>query len=217
MAAPGWYDDPNAPGGKRWWDGSQWTEHTAAAQPAAPAAAPQPPAAPAATATATPPGGGYHAPYAGTAAATAEPKAPYPTSRMAVAAIAALFGLLLIVGSIGTWVSAQTTGPFHIGASRGGLDRDGAITLAIAVVALVLIVIWAARLGPPAARMAVLGSAAGLAFIALIIVIADIIDVGNKATAIVDTSVGWGLWLCLIASVGLLATTVVGTAVRSVR
>jgi hypothetical protein len=188
VAAPGWYDDPNAPGGKRWWDGSQWTEHTAAAQPAAQAAP-----------------------------AAAEPKGPYPASRIAVAAIAVLFGLLLIVGSIGTWVSVQTTGPFHIGASRGGLDRDGAITLAIAILALVLIVIWAARIGPPAARMAVLGSAAGLAFIGVIIAIADVIDVGNKATAIVDTSVGWGLWLCLIASIGLLAVTVVGTVVRSVR
>lgn len=26
-AAPGWYDDPAGSGQKRWWDGTQWTEH----------------------------------------------------------------------------------------------------------------------------------------------------------------------------------------------
>lgn len=28
MAIAGWYDDPTIPGGKRFWDGTQWTEHT---------------------------------------------------------------------------------------------------------------------------------------------------------------------------------------------
>ena len=31
--SPGWYPDPEAPGGQRWWDGSQWTEHRQAAPP----------------------------------------------------------------------------------------------------------------------------------------------------------------------------------------
>jgi hypothetical protein len=176
MAAPGWYDDPHAGGGKRWWDGAQWTDHVAA--PTAPAARAE----------------------------------PHPPARLAVAAIAALSGVLLIVGSIGTWVSVQTTGPLHIGATRGGLDRDGAITLALAILCLILIGVWAARLGPPPARIAVAAVAAFLGLLGVIIAIADIADVQSNGSAIVEASAGWGLWLCLVASVALLGTMVVAVA-----
>jgi uncharacterized Tic20 family protein len=32
--APGWYPDPSVPGTQRWWDGTSWTEHSSAPQPA---------------------------------------------------------------------------------------------------------------------------------------------------------------------------------------
>jgi uncharacterized protein len=32
--APGWYPDPSVPGAQRWWDGTRWTEHSSAPQPA---------------------------------------------------------------------------------------------------------------------------------------------------------------------------------------
>jgi uncharacterized protein len=32
--APGWYPDPSVPGAQRWWDGTSWTEHSSAPQPA---------------------------------------------------------------------------------------------------------------------------------------------------------------------------------------
>jgi hypothetical protein len=32
--APGWYPDPSHPGAVRWWDGNQWSEHSAPAGPA---------------------------------------------------------------------------------------------------------------------------------------------------------------------------------------
>jgi len=43
--APGWYPDPSASGGTRWWDGTAWTENVQA--PAAPAPVVPPPPAPA--------------------------------------------------------------------------------------------------------------------------------------------------------------------------
>jgi|GEM_PF-6752875 len=33
---PGWYPDPKAPGGTRWWDGSEWSDHKNAAVPTSP-------------------------------------------------------------------------------------------------------------------------------------------------------------------------------------
>jgi hypothetical protein len=204
MAAPGWYDDPEAPGGKRYWDGNQWTEHRAAPEGAqhAAAAPPAPPAAPQA---------------AGIPSAPVE-EGPYPPARIGVAAAAGFFALLLIVGSIGTWVSVETTGgPFHIGASRGGLDRDGAITLVLAILALILIAIWAARIGPVGGRVALAAVALFFALLSVLIAIIDIADVSDNSTDIVDTSVGWGLWLVLVASILLSATLIAGLAARNLR
>jgi Protein of unknown function (DUF2510) len=188
-AAPGWYDDPHVPGGRRYWDGAQWTEHVAAPGQPAPAQAAVAPAA-----------------------------GPYPRGRIVLVAVAALFGVILIVGSAGTWVDVQaTSGPFHIGESKGGLSRDGAITLGIAIVCLILIAVWAARLGPPVARISIAAVTAFLGFLGVIIASADIADVESKGNSIVKSSAGWGLWLCLVASLGLMATMLVGIVVRSLR
>jgi hypothetical protein len=283
MAAPGWYDDPQTPGGKRWWDGNQWTEHVA--QPAAPQqAAPAPPdatrIAPApGQAGAAQPGAGQPqaapaqpdatriapSPAAGAQPAAAEPGAtriapgaaqagagpppppgqwgaaqpapgqagyaqapayqrpaptpagPYPPQRIAVVAVAAFFAVLLIVGSIGTWVSVETTGAFHLSASRGGLSRDGAVTLTLAILILILVGVWAARVGPPAARISLIAVAAFLSLLGVIISIADVIDVQSNGTSVVDASAGWGLWLCVISSLVLLGTTLVGVVMPRLR
>jgi|GraSoiStandDraft_4_1057263.scaffolds.fasta_scaffold07660_5 Protein of unknown function (DUF2510) len=199
MAAPGWYDDPNAAGAQRWWDGNQWTEHVqqqaAALQAQAPAATP----------------------FAPAVARPAEPRGPYPPARIALAGIAGFAILLLIVGSIGTWVDASSTGSFGFSATRGGLDRDGAITLTLAILSLILVGVWAARIGPAGGRIALAAVAAFFGLIAVLISIADVIDVETSGNSIIETSAGWGLWLCLLASLALLGTMLVAVAVRPLR
>ena len=55
LAPAGWYADPSNPAQQRYWDGSQWTGHiAAAASPAPPLAPPAPPLAP--VAASAPPG-----------------------------------------------------------------------------------------------------------------------------------------------------------------
>jgi hypothetical protein len=201
MAAPGWYEDPNAPGGQRWWDGNRWTEHVQQ-----PAAAPQAQALAGAPARPGP-----------AIARPAQERGPYPPARIALAGIAGFAILLLIVGSVGTWVDASSTGSFRFSATRGGLDRDGAITLTLAILSLILVALWAARIGPPSARIALAAVAAFFGFIAVLVSIADVADVETGGNSIIETSAGWGLWLCLLASLALLGSMLVAVAVRRLR
>jgi hypothetical protein len=119
---------------------------------------------------------------------------------------------------VGTWVDASSTGgTFSFSATRGGLDRDGAITLTLAILSIVLVALWAARIGPPVARIALAGVAAFLGLIAVIVSIADVIDVETGGNSFVDTSAGWGLWLCLLSSLVLLGAMLVAVAVKPLR
>jgi hypothetical protein len=201
MAAPGWYDDPNAPGAQRWWDGNRWTEHVQQQ-----AAAPQAEALAGAPASPAP-----------AIARPAERHGPYPPARIALAGVAGFAILLLIVGSIGTWVDASSTGSFGFSATRGGLDRDGAITLTLAILSLILVALWAVRIGPPSARIALAAVAAFFGLIAVLVSIADVIDVQTGGNSIIETSAGWGLWLCLVSSLALLGAMLVAVAVRTLR
>ncbi len=53
--APGWYDDPGAPGKERWWDGHSWTRHVRHDVPDIPLAPWVDPSHPAVVVDATPP------------------------------------------------------------------------------------------------------------------------------------------------------------------
>lgn len=106
MPEAGWYDDPQGGGGKRWWDGERWSEHTtppAGSMPQTPAAPPAPPGAPAA--------GGWNqqaSPAAGTWQPTAAtPAAGAPKKGGAGKIVALVLVVLVVVVGIGVFLVVQ--------------------------------------------------------------------------------------------------------------
>jgi hypothetical protein len=192
VTTPGWYPDPNAPRQQRWWDGQQWTDHTSAAPRAA-------------------------------AAAPARDKGPYPGARVVVAVVAAVCLLLMIVGSVGTWASVESTGPIHVTATKNGTDGDGVIIIVLAVLALTPLAMWALRVGPPPLRVALAGVVGFFALVAVVVAVVDVIDIDNTAdvptilSTTLAVSSGWGLWLVLLASIGLLASQLAALLVPRLR
>lgn len=99
----GWYPDAEIPGGQRYWDGSQWTEHRT--PPPAESAADPAPASPA-----LPP------PDVSTVVAAGDepPKKGLGTGAKIGIGVAAVFGVLILLGAIG---SAMGGGDKNEGAS----------------------------------------------------------------------------------------------------
>jgi hypothetical protein len=95
----------------------------------------------------------------------------------------------MVIGGIGTWATG-------FGQSVNGFDRDGAIVIVCAVL-IGLAVVVAKR------ALAILAAVAALASAATAIY--DLQDIQGKIEGI---SVGWGLWLSVVASVVAVLLTV---------
>jgi hypothetical protein len=178
---PGWY--PDAQGVTRWWDGTQWTQHT------------QPGAAPQAGA----PGGqgqgwGAQQPAGQQPGAPAQPpgaragSGPTPLLWAAVAA-----AVLAVIGSIGPWgklASLSTSG------TDGG---DGYIVIVLLAIGVALLFLGAARgKAWPHVTALVLGALAAL------VGVIDLQDVNDKGL-----DVGWGLYLVLLGSIAFAVLSLV--------
>jgi hypothetical protein len=125
------------------------------------------------------------------------------SSRMTMLPYAAVG--LIVVGSVGTWVTFTGVAIEVAGGTKGGLDGDGVITLGLAIIAAILLFIAQRRGKKP--NIIALGITA---LLVVVIAIIDIMDVGDTDFgAIADASVGWGLWMVLVGGILLIATVVI--------
>lgn len=159
----------------------------------------------------------YGQPYGAPAYPGAVPKPALSQASRAVGWVSVVFGVLAVVGCFGAWVTVDI-GVFGrismngYGQVSGTVSqspeevKDGVMVTVFAVVAIVF------------------GLLRGLGKIALAAAIAILVmGVFGTATTIYDVSdvssntaanIGWGLWLCLIASLGMLGAGLVGIIKR---
>lgn len=151
------------------------------------------------------------------ATTTAAPKAPISQPARLIGWISVAIGVLAIIGCFGAWVTLDAGVFGHIsmngyGQVSGTVNsspddvKDGVVVTVLAVVAIVF------------------GLLRGLGKIALAAAITILVmGVLSAATTIYDFgdvssnsggSVGWGLWLSLVASIGLLGAGVAGIIKR---
>ena len=100
---------------------------------------------------------------------------------------------LVVLGCLGTWVSIDL-GP--VGESVSGLDTDdGKLLLGLTVVLAIGTLL--------ASRRWMWAIVLVLAALALAIAVYDLLDVGSEDAFLggaVETSAGWGLWLCVLGA-----------------
>jgi len=202
-APAGWY--PDGSGGNRWWDGTQWTEHFQAAQVTAPTPAPTPePVFPAqfSTAQATQTAPAYSAAPAATATGPKEPV--LVSDHISLAALAAASAVLVLIGSLTPWA---TYGDLSASGTDDG--KDGVITLICALLAVGTVAATTFLVaGVP--RIVAQWATVVLGLAVVVIAIIDIFDINDTD----PLSVGWGLWLVLLAGI---AVTVVGVLLALLR
>lgn len=106
---------------------------------------------------------------------------------------------LIVIGAIGPWVTVEGLAEVN----ESGLESDGVITLALALIAAALLV---ARRNRMTRGVKIGVGVCGV--LALIISIIDVLDVTGTEVLGIEPSVGWGLWLTLVGSIVLVAGVV---------
>jgi Protein of unknown function (DUF2510) len=125
----------------------------------------------------------------------AQTKTRWGTSPAYWVACGSLVGM--VVGGVGPWI---TLGPLTFSGTSGG--RDGGVVVGAAVVAGILLAVFAAT-----GRRGWLIGAGIVGLLMLITTIVDLADISD-ANAL-GASAGWGIWLALAASALLMVASIV--------
>lgn len=194
---PGWYTDPDGPG-QRWWDGERWTDDTSDTEfvlhppsayepsyPVPPEPEPAPPA------------------------VELEPRRP-PSPPGIFWALPALV-VAMIAGAAGTWVTVdvggETVGTLS-GLEEGG---DGWLVVLAALIAAIVLAAWVFE---RTLLLPVVGAVTGLASAAMALHRALDPAGAETVSSDVGVSAGWGVWLALVASLGLAGVSAALARVR---
>ena len=102
---------------------------------------------------------------------------------------------LVMVGSLGPWIT-------NASAAASGIDGDGAITLLLGAVAAALLFVTTRTNEAVVRRVRVLRVLAALTFLAAAVTGGNIMNtVWNAEGDAASFSVGWGLWIVVLASI----------------
>lgn len=149
---------------------------------------------------------GVSPPVAQLVATKRAPHAPY-----VIAALVA--GAGIIIGSLGPWMT-------FMGMSRTAMDGDGAITLVLGVVAIILLFVVLVRNGVAGTVLCALAAVLGV--VCVVTAVVDINDVTSRSAELfgrdLGAQVGWGLWLMALGAVVMsVAAAIAGWQIRTQR
>lgn len=147
-----------------------------------------------------------------------QPKAPLSQAARMIGWVGVVAGVLAIVGCFGAWVTVEA-GMFGnisvngFGQVSGAVNaspdevKDGVLVAIFAAIVIVFGVIRGLGKIPLAASIVTVV----MGVLSLATTIYDVSDAGSEISG---ASVGWGLWLCLVASIGVLVVGIAGLVRR---
>jgi hypothetical protein len=141
------------------------------------------------------------------------PVGAQPKQGVVIALLAA--AVLTIIGSVMTWATVKgNSSGFEVSVKGTDGQRDGKITIVAGIVTLAMAgLMLARRSGRWTWIVAIVMGA--ITTITAIVDVSDVSDADNELKGLATASVGAGLWLTLVAGIGILVAAILASRLRS--